>query len=59
MEREIPDGINVSSLIELLELTGRRIAVEVNEELVPRSTFQEHRLNPQDHIEVVHAIGGG
>jgi len=58
-EREIPDGINVSSLIELLELTGRRIAVEVNEELVPRSTFQEHQLNPQDHIEVVHAIGGG
>lgn len=58
-EREIPDSINVSSLIELLELTGRRIAVEVNEELVPRSTFQEHKLNPQDRIEVVHAIGGG
>lgn len=58
-EREIPDGITISSLVELLELTGRRIAVEVNEELVPRSTFQEHQLHPQDHIEIVHAIGGG
>jgi sulfur carrier protein len=58
-EQEIPDGINVASLIKLLELSGRRIAVEVNEELVPRSTFEEQQLQPRDRIEIVHAIGGG
>jgi len=56
---EVPDGIAMGDLIERLELTGRRLAVEVNEELVPRSRFREHHLIPSDRVEIIHAVGGG
>jgi sulfur carrier protein len=57
--REVPDATTMSVLVELLELGGQRIAVEVNEELVPRSRFAEHRLVSADKVEVIHAVGGG
>lgn len=50
------------TLLELLETTGfkgRRVAVEVNRRIVPRSTHAEVRIGEGDHIEIVHAIGGG
>ncbi len=58
-EKQIPEGIDMAGLIELLDLTDQRIAVEVNEELVPRSTFPGHALNADDRIEIIHAVGGG
>jgi len=58
-QRQIPDSTNMAALIDLLELSGKRIAVEVNEELVPRSTYSDYNLKPQDNVEIVHAIGGG
>lgn len=57
--KSIPDNTTMASLIELLELVDQRIAVEVNDELVPRSTFEHHQLQPDDKIEIVRAIGGG
>jgi sulfur carrier protein len=57
--RQVDDGITISALLELLELSGKRLAVEVNEDLVTRSKFDTHRLKPDDHIEIVQAIGGG
>lgn len=56
---ELPEGATVSVLIESLALTGKRLAVEVNEDIVPRSRHPEFTLNPGDRVEVVHAIGGG
>jgi len=58
-QQQIPDSTSMAALIELLELSGKRIAVEVNEELVPRSTYSDYNLKPQDNVEIVHAIGGG
>lgn len=58
-QKEIPERTDMASLIELLNLSGQRIAVEVNEELVPRSTFSGHLLQPSDKIEIIHAVGGG
>jgi len=57
--REVNDNLTVSELLQSLALTGKRIAVEVNEEIVPRSLHGEVRLSENDRIEVVHAIGGG
>ena len=57
--RQLDPVITLADLVESLELAGQRIAVEVNEELVPRTTFAEHRLKDGDRIEIVHAIGGG
>ena len=49
----------IQSIIEQRELSGKRIAVEVNMEIVPRSQFATHRLQEGDRVEIVHAIGGG
>ncbi|HLV76494.1 MAG TPA: sulfur carrier protein ThiS [Marinobacter sp.] len=56
---ELTQGATVAELVEQLALTGKRIAVEVNEDIVPRSRHGEVILNEGDRVEVVHAIGGG
>ena len=51
-----------ASLADLLELQGygqRRVAVEVNRSIVPKSRHGLHRLNEGDKVEIVHALGGG
>lgn len=57
--RELQHSVTLSELVEILELGERRIAIEVNEELVPRSAFPDHDLHDGDRVEIVHAIGGG
>lgn len=57
--REVPEGISAAQLVAVLGLTGQRLAMEVNREIIPRSTFETHRLQPGDRIEIVRAIGGG
>jgi sulfur carrier protein len=52
-------GLTAADLVEQLGLSGRRIAVEINEEIVPRSQHADTRLAEGDQVEVVHAIGGG
>ena len=56
---QLPEGINAARLIEQLGLTNERLAMEVNREIVPRSTFDSHIIKPGDSVEIVHAIGGG
>jgi sulfur carrier protein len=58
-EKQIPDASNMAGLIDLLDIQGQRFAVEVNEELVPRSTFNQHLLNENDRVEIIQAVGGG
>ncbi len=54
-----PAGCDIAQLIERLQLAGRRLAVEVNGEIVPRSAHAGHRLAEGDRVEIVQAIGGG
>ncbi len=56
---ELPDGQTVEDLIGRLELAGRRVAVELNLDIVPRSQHGATTLRDGDRVEVVHAIGGG
>ncbi len=56
---ELPDGQTVADLIERLGLSGRRLAVELNLDIVPRSQHAGTALRDGDRVEVVHAIGGG
>lgn len=55
----VPADTTVAQLLVILELQGKRLAVEVNQELVPRSQFDSAILSPHDTVEIVHAIGGG
>ena len=56
---ELPDGGTVAALLTCLNLTGRRVAVELNQDIVPRSQHAETVLTEGDRVEVVQAIGGG
>ena len=56
---DLPDGETVAALLTRLELTGRRVAVELNLDIVPRSQHDLTTLTDGDSVEVVHAIGGG
>ncbi len=57
--KEMPDDNTLSDLLVTLDLQNRRFAVEVNEELVPRSEHVNHVLHANDRVEIVQAIGGG
>lgn len=57
--RRVSEDTSVARLIQLLDLSGRRIAVEINQEIVPRERYTSRRLQGGDRIEIVHAIGGG
>ncbi|BAP42890.1 sulfur carrier protein ThiS [Pseudomonas sp. 21LCFQ02] len=56
---ELPDGETVAALLARLDLAGRRVAVELNLDIVPRSQHDTTALREGDQVEVVHAIGGG
>lgn len=57
--RQVPDGLTAAELVGSLGLAGRRYAMELNGELLPRSAQPAHRLMPGDRVEIVHAVGGG
>jgi thiamine biosynthesis protein ThiS len=57
--RELPGELTVARLLVTLELTGRRVAVEINRELVTRSLHETRKINPGDVIEIVSLVGGG
>ena len=56
---ELPGGCTVAALLERQGLAGRRVAVEVNREIVPRGAHASRTLVSGDRVEVVHALGGG
>lgn len=58
-QRPLPEDRTLAALVRELELEGRRVAVEVNQEIVPRSQYAAHVLTGGDRVEVVAAIGGG
>ncbi|HHH48701.1 MAG TPA: sulfur carrier protein ThiS [Gammaproteobacteria bacterium] len=57
--RELPEGCTAQQLVDDMGLSGRRLAMEVNREIVPRSEYAIHVLHDGDQVEIVHAIGGG
>ena len=57
--RSIAAGANLARLIDELSLAGKKIAVEKNGEIVPRSRYPETPLADGDKLEIVVAVGGG
>ena len=58
-DKQIVDHCNIEQLLMSLKLDNKRLAVEINQEIVPRSNFNSHTLNESDNVEIVQAIGGG
>ncbi|HEY1589749.1 MAG TPA: sulfur carrier protein ThiS [Rhodanobacter sp.] len=57
--RECAPATTITQLLEQAGYAGRRVAVELNLEIVPRSQHASRRLTEGDRLEIVHAIGGG
>ena len=57
--KTLPDSISLATLIDQLGFTGKRIAVERNGEIVPKSTYATVQLVAADRLEIVVAVGGG
>jgi len=57
--RRFDREITVSQLLETMALTDKRVALERNGEIVPRSHYAEQRLSDGDQLEIVAAVGGG
>jgi sulfur carrier protein len=53
------DNLTVADLVRELALQGKRVAVERNGEIVPKSHHGDTRLAAGDRIEIVAAVGGG
>ena len=58
-QKQFPSDLNVAGLVTTLSLAGKRFAVELNGEIVPRSNHASTRLRNGDKLEVVVAVGGG
>ena len=56
---DLPDGLTVAALIAHLGLPERKIAIERNLEVIPKSTFGDVKLDNHDKLEIIHFIGGG
>lgn len=52
-------GKNIKALLDEMECKSGRVAVELNEEIVPKSTYGETILKDGDSVEVVRFVGGG
>lgn len=57
--RSLHRPLTISELLIEMGATGKRVAVEVNQEIVPRSEHSRFQLKNDDRVEVVQAIGGG
>lgn len=58
-DRKVDEGASIAALVGLLGLEARKVAVERNRAIVPRSAYGATRLAEGDRIEIVHFIGGG
>jgi thiamine biosynthesis protein ThiS len=57
--RETRTGIDLAAFLAQLGLDPAKVAVERNREIVPRSTYSELILEPDDRLEIVTFVGGG
>lgn len=55
----ITEGSSLQDLLAQLGLLEKRVAVELNEEIIPRSLHAQSVLQTADKVEIIHAIGGG
>jgi sulfur carrier protein len=58
-QRRVPGGISVAKMLSEIGIDPKKVAVERNLEIVPRSIFAEVQVGDGDQFEIVHFVGGG
>jgi len=56
---QVEESFSALQLLESMDLVGKRLALEINEEIVPKSRHAEYLIAVGDKVEIVNAIGGG
>lgn len=59
VEHTFDDRLTVTAMLDAMELKPEKVAIERNEEVIPRSTYKTAMIENGDIIEIVHFIGGG
>jgi thiamine biosynthesis protein ThiS len=57
--REVPSGLNVTSLLAHLGISSGRVAIERNRDILPSSQWEQTAVLTGDRFEIVHLVGGG
>lgn len=57
--RQIPENLSLRELLQHLNLSEDRVAIECNQEIVRRERWPTVRVQPGDQLEIVHLVGGG
>ena len=57
--KQLAHELNIVQLLDVLQLAGKKVAVERNGEIVPRSRYADTRIGAGDQLEIVVAVGGG
>jgi thiamine biosynthesis protein ThiS len=57
--KSIPDNYKMSDLIKILNIPLKKVAIELNQEIIDKKTIKKINLKNNDKIEIVHFIGGG
>lgn len=56
---DVDEPLSVRDLLVRFDLVRGRVAVAINGDVVPRSSFDERKIQDGDRVEVIHAVGGG
>jgi sulfur carrier protein len=57
--QEIPEGLNVTAMLEHLGMGNKRVAIERNLDILPRTEWNATPVEANDTFEIVHFVGGG
>lgn len=57
--RQVPDRTDLTGMIRLFSLPEKRVAIELNGEVIRRNLWPSTFVAPEDKVEVVHFVGGG
>jgi sulfur carrier protein len=57
--QEIPDGLSVTAMLEHLGMGNKRVAIERNLDILPRTEWNATPVQANDSFEIVHFVGGG
>jgi len=57
--KSVSERLTALQLLKQLGVAEKKLALEINEEIIPRSTLNQHVIHEGDKVEIIHAIGGG
>ena len=58
-QMNLPNDTTVSSLLKILDIESKFIAVEINMAIIPKSEFKTYKLREHDNVEIINPVGGG